>query len=300
MTPRRSEASTLVGLDIGGTKTHAMCWRQGSVVAEATAGSANIQNVSLDAAKAGIAQVFDHLDAGTIDRVVAGAGGIDTEQDAQRLRAMIGVHAPNARIQVVHDSRLILAAGGAETGMAVILGTGSAVWGINPAGAEARAGGWGYLLGDESSGYWMGREAVRSTLRAFNREEPVGELGRLVLEANKVSSPDELIGLFHGATDRGYWAQQSPLVFAAHELGDPHAGKIIDAAVAYVLEALGDVSKVLGTLGPVVIGGGLGANVRLYQQRLKTALSAAGFQDIRFLEVDPVHGALFLAGKTDA
>ncbi|MHA7242588.1 N-acetylglucosamine kinase [Paeniglutamicibacter antarcticus] len=300
MTPRRSEASTLVGLDIGGTKTHAMSWKGGVVVAEATAGSANIQNVSLVEARASIAQVFQELDAGAIDRVVAGAGGIDTEQDAERLRAMIALHAPNALIQVVHDSRLILAAGGAAAGMAVILGTGSAVWGINVAGQEARAGGWGYLLGDEGSGYWMGREAVRSTLRVFNREEPPGELARLVLEANNVSSPDELIGLFHGPTGRRYWAQQASLVFAAHAHTDPQAAGIIDAAVGYVLEALGDVSKILAIKGPVVIGGGLGANEPVYQQRLRTALSAWGLEDLRFLDVDPVLGALFLAGEPDS
>lgn len=299
MTPRRSEASTLVGLDIGGTKTHGMLWSGGEAVAEATSGSANIQNVSFEAAQANIAQVFEGFGTRRIDRVVAGAGGIDTARDAERLHSMIARHAPGARIQVVHDSRLILAAGGTMVGMAVILGTGSAVWGINPEGTEARAGGWGYLLGDEGSGYWMGREAVRSTLRGFNREEPPGELSRLVLEANKVSSPDELIGLFHGATDRRYWAQQSPLVFAAHAAGDPLAQEIIDAAVDYVLGALKDVSGVLGIAGPVVIGGGLGSNEPLYQHRLRTALSGSGLEDIRFLDVDPVLGALFLAGRPE-
>lgn len=297
MSPANAEVTALVGLDIGGTKTHGVRWLNGGIVAEAKAGSANIQNVSMEAATKNIAQIFEGLGPGRIDRVVAGAGGVDTAEDAERLRAMIAVHAPEAVIQVVHDSRLILAAGGAATGMAVILGTGSAVWGINPAGKEARAGGWGYLLGDEASGYWMGREAVRHTLREFNRGKQPGELARLVLQANDVSSPDKLIGLFHGDTDRRYWAQQSPLVFSANQAGDPAAARIIDDAVAYVLEALGDVSEVLGLQGPVIIGGGLGTHQAVYQRRIRAALSASGLEEIRFLEVDPVLGALFLAGQ---
>lgn len=297
MPAARTQTTTLVGLDIGGTKSHGVRWIDGRMIAEAKTGSANVQNVSVQVAVENIARMFEALGPGRIDKVVAGAGGIDTAADAQRLRSMIAVHAPEADIEVVHDSHLILAAGHASTGMAVILGTGSAVWGINAAGKEARAGGWGYLLGDEASGYWMGRESVRHTLREFNREEPVGELGRLVLEANHVSSPDELIGLFHGDTDRRYWAQQSPLVFQAHGAGDTGATRIIDEAVAYMVTALGDVSTVLGIAGPVVIGGGLGMHQPLYQQRLREALAGIGLEGIAFLGEDPVFGALFLAGK---
>ena len=295
MPPERSQTTTLVGLDIGGTKSHGVRWLDGEMVAEAKTGSANVQNVSVQVAVENIAQMFEALGPGRIDRVVAGAGGIDTAADAQRLRSMIAVHAPEADIEVVHDSHLILAAGHASTGMAVILGTGSAVWGINAAGKEARAGGWGYLLGDEASGYWMGREAVRHTLREFNREEPLGELGRLVLEVNHLSSPDELIGLFHGDTDRRYWAQQSPLVFKAYGAGDAAAARIIDEAVAYMVTALGDVATVLGIAGPVVIGGGLGMHQPLYQQRLREAWVGIGLEGLVFLDEDPVLGALFLA-----
>lgn len=295
MTPSYAENLALVGLDIGGTKTHGVRWLNGYIVAEAMAGSANVQNVSMEAATRNIARIFEGLGPGRIDRVVAGAGGVDTAEDGRRLRAMIEVHAAGAAIQVVHDSRLILAAGETPTGMAVILGTGSAFWGINAEGREARAGGWGYLLGDEASGYWMGREAVRHTLREFNRNQQPGMLARLVLQANDVASPDELIGLFHGDTDRRYWAQQSEVVFRAYESGDPAAVRIIDDAVAYVAEKLGDVSTVLGIRGPVIIGGGLGMHQPVYQQRIRTALSAMGLEGIRFLDVDPVLGALFIA-----
>lgn len=287
----------LVGLDIGGTKTHAMAWNGETQIAEAVSGSANVQNVSIETARANIAEVFATLGAGSIDRVVAGAGGIDTEADAQLLRSLIAVHAPSAEIMVVHDSKLILAAGQASTGIAVILGTGSAAWGINAAGVEGRAGGWGYLLGDEASGYWMAREAVRHTLREFNRGKEPSELGRRVLSANNISSPDELIGLFHGATDRRYWAQQSPLVFEALAAGDRASEGIVRNAVSYVSETLDDLSALLKINGPVIIGGGLGMHQPVYQSMLREALESVGLREVHFLEVDPVQGAKFISDQ---
>ncbi len=295
MSISRQEPLALVGLDIGGTKTHAVRWSGETQLAEAKSGSANVQNVSVETARANVAEAFAALGAGHIDRVVAGAGGIDTEADAELLRSMIAVHAPDAEILVVHDTRLILAAGHASTGMAVILGTGSAAWGINAEGKEGRAGGWGYLLGDEASGYWMGREAVRHTLREFNKGQAPGELGRRVLAANNVDSPEELIALFHGDTDRRYWAQQSPLVFEALAAGDSDSAVIVGDAVKHVCQMLGDLSALLETRGPVIIGGGLGMHQPVYQQMLRAGLVDKGLADIRFLVLDPVEGTKFIS-----
>lgn len=285
----------LVGLDIGGTKTHAMRWNGETLLAEAKSGSSNVQNVSVEMARANIAEVFAGLGEGHIDRVVAGAGGIDTEADAEFLRALIAVHAPEAEILVVHDTRLILAAGRASVGIALILGTGSAAWGVNAQGIEGRAGGWGYLLGDEASGYWLGREAVRHTLREFNRGQQPGELAKRVLAANNISSPDELIALFHGDTDRRYWAQQSPLVFEALAAGDPDSAQIVEAAVAHVRQMLADLSELLQIKGPVIVGGGVGMHQPVFQAKLRAALETLGIDDVRFLDVDPVEGTKFIS-----
>lgn len=298
MTEPRAHALALVGLDIGGTKTHAMRWNGELKIADAKSGSANVQNVSLETAKDNIAEVFAALGSGNIDRVVAGSGGIDTEDDAHQLRSMIEVHAPEAEILVVHDTRLILAAGQATIGFSVILGTGSAAWGVNASGREGRSGGWGYLLGDEASGYWMAREAVRHTLREFNRGQEPGELAARVLKANRVESPDELIALFHGEANRRYWAQQSPLVFEALGAGDAQAAQIVTDAVDHVGEMLKDLSDLLGAHGPVIIGGGVGMHQPVFQEKIRAKLEGLGLRNIRFLDVDPVVGAKFLSDQS--
>ena len=107
--------SILIGLDIGGTTTHGLRAEDGRPVQEAVGGSANVQNVSPAQASRALAGVLGELGASAADVVVAGAGGVDTPADAEALRALIAPHTGAARIVVVHDTRLVLAAGGCST-----------------------------------------------------------------------------------------------------------------------------------------------------------------------------------------
>ena len=286
-------APDVIGLDIGGTKTHGVRWNAGVAVAEAKSGSANVQNVPPEEAARNLAELFAAL-GGHADRVVAGSGGVDTDSDAEALRVLIAQQVPGARIDVVHDTRLILAAGAASTGIAVIAGTGSVAWGMDAKGRQARSGGWGYLLGDEGSGYWVAREAVRATLHRYNRAEPVGVLGESVLRANGVQAPEELIALFHGPYGRRYWAGQAHLVFDAARAGDSVAEVIVNEAARHLRGLVGDVATVLGLRSPVIIGGGLAVHQPRLQELLARGLREDGFSEVRFLAVDPVHGVDYL------
>ena len=288
------QSADAVGLDIGGTKTHAIRLRRGVVTAETVAGSANVQNVTADAARAALAEVFTALGTDGVTRVVAGSGGVDTAADAAALAALISAHVPDAALDVVHDTRLILAAGAASQGIAVIAGTGSVAWGVDAAGTQARAGGWGYLLGDEGSGYWVGREAVRHALRLSNLGREPDALSAALLRAESITDPTELIGLFHGPTGRRYWAARAGLVFDAAQAGNTAAADIVHAAADHLAELTLDVARRLKLAGPVVIGGGLGMHQRLLQDLLRTRLSSAGMKDIRFLSADPVFGTAYL------
>lgn len=293
----RPGAGDIIGLDIGGSKTHGIRVRDGQVTAEARAGSANVQNVSADQAAVALAELFDALGEGPVSRVVAGSGGIDTPQDAERLRTLIASHAPGAPVDVIHDTRLILAAGQSRTGVALIAGTGTAAWGVNEAGLEARAGGWGYLLGDEGSGYWIAREAVRAALRDFNRNLPATELTGNLLRSCSLDQVDHLIGAFHGPAGRGYWAARAPLVFEAAGRGQPEAAAIIDAAAVHLAELAAQTARQLGLTGPIVVGGGMAASP-LLRQMLGGKLEAADLTDIRFLDRDPVFGVVYLTGHS--
>ena len=294
------EPGAVIGLDIGGTKTHGVRFENGVPAAEATVGSSNVQNVSREAAAANLAEIFARIGASPVGQVYAGAGGIDTDEDARNLAALIRPHVPGARITVVHDSRLLLAAGGATTGVAVIAGTGSAAWGRNGRGEEARAGGWGYLLGDEGSGYWLGREAVRHSLRRMNQGLEPDTLTRSLLEACGLDHPNKLIALFHSPeTGRRFWAQQARHVVAAAEAGHDASRKLIERAGKDLAELTLQVLRQLGLHGPVILGGGLGINVRLLQEAFRDGLAAEGYSDVRAVEQEPVFGVLQLLAEQD-
>ncbi|TDT78378.1 N-acetylglucosamine kinase-like BadF-type ATPase [Arthrobacter sp. AG258] len=291
-------AAALIGLDIGGTKTHGVRFENGVPVAESIAGSANVQNVNREAARANLAEIFADIGYGDVGQVYAGAGGIDTESDAEALQALIAPFAPKALTRVVHDSRLLLAAGRVSSGVAVIAGTGSAAWGRDPRGVEARAGGWGYLLGDEGSGYWLGREAVRHSLRRMNQGYEADALTRSLLRACDLDHPNQLIALYHSAaTGRRYWAQQARLVVDAADAGHLPSQKMLERAGQDLADMTAQTLSQLGITGPVVLGGGLGMHVMQLQSAFREALAKAGISDVRSVDQDPVFGVTQLVAE---
>lgn len=284
---------TVIGLDIGGTKTRGVRFEDGTPVRDESTGSSNVQNVTREAAEKSLAELFAMIGGGAVDRVLAGAGGIDTEADARALAELIEPHVPGAQVTVVHDSQLLLAAGRASTGVAVIAGTGSAAWGKNADGVEARAGGWGFLLGDEGSGYWLGREAVRHSLRRMNKGLEPDALTAALLDSCGVDDPNELIALFHSKeTGRRYWAQRAATVVETAKAGLDVSRQLLDQAGRDLAELAAQPVRQLGLDGPVILGGGLGMNVEPLQAAFRAGLAAHGITDVRVLDQEPVFGVL--------
>lgn len=291
-------AGIIIGLDIGGTKTRGIRFEDGIPAADESVGSSNVQNVSRDEAARNIAELFVRIGEGPVSRVYAGSGGIDTVEDAEALAALIRPHVPGAVVTVVHDSRLLLAAGRARTGVAVIAGTGSAAWGKNADGAEARAGGWGYLLGDEGSGYWLGREAVRHSLRRMDQGLTVDPLTAALLESCGVDHPNRLIALFHSPdTGRRFWAQQARHVVEAAARGHQESRDMLDQAGKDLAGLALQVLRQLGINGPVILGSGLGMNVVPLQEAFRRHLADGGAADVRVLDQEPVFGVLQLVAE---
>nr|WP_255470868.1 BadF/BadG/BcrA/BcrD ATPase family protein [Pseudarthrobacter sp. B4EP4b] len=296
--PLNAPGGVVIGLDIGGTKTRGVRFEDGVPVMDESAGSSNVQNVTRDEAAQNLASLFARIGSGDVSHVYAGSGGIDTEEDAAALAALIEPHVPGAQITVVHDSRLLLAAGHASTGVAVIAGTGSAAWGRNADGGEARAGGWGYLLGDEGSGYWLGREAVRHSLRRMNQGLPVDQLTAALLQSCGVDHPNKLIALFHSPdTGRRFWAQQARSVVEAAAAGHAASQEMLDQAGKDLAALALQVLQQLGIQGPVILGSGLGMNVVPLQEAFRRHLAEAGVTDVRILDQDPVFGVTQLLAE---
>ncbi|MDQ6920100.1 MAG: ATPase [Candidatus Dormibacteraeota bacterium] len=287
----------LVGIDAGGSKTMGMRVEEGRVIREARSASANISSVGVEEAGRQLDLLLDQLDRSGVAAACIGAAGADTQEGEERLRHLLQGKLPEARVQVVHDTRLVLAAAGVEPGIVLISGTGSVAWGVGPTGEETRAGGWGYLLGDEGSGFAIAREAVRHALVTVDRDLAPDRLSRRLVEACGLDRPGQLLDFFYADSNRRSWADRARVVFELAEDGDPASEKIVEAAAAALAELAVVVSERLSLTGPVVMAGGLVVNQPRLQSEVRARLGKRGVTDVRLLEVEPVVGAVRLAER---
>lgn len=287
--------SGVIGLDIGGSKTHGVRLADGQVVAEALAGSANLASVGAAEAGRQLDVLLNRLGRDGVTAVCAGAAGADTAEGAGRLRELVAAKVPGARLSVVHDTALVLAAAGVDEGVAVISGTGSVAWGRRQDGTQVRAGGWGYLLGDEGSGYWVGREAVRHALARLDRGEPADRLTQQLAADCGVQRPGQLLDHFYAHPERRYWAGRARVVFELAGDGDAAANRIIATAATALATLAVHVAARLDLPGPVILAGGLAVHQPMLQAQVRSHLADQGITDLRVLLRDPVHGAVRLA-----
>jgi glucosamine kinase len=283
--------NAVLGLDIGGTATRAVVEAGGRTLCDRSAGSGNPAAVGWDVARANLREVLEPLPGTTVRAVCAGAAGGGDAAAAERLRTLLAELLPGARALVVTDARLVLAAAGTEAGVALIAGTGSIAYGRTSDGREARAGGWGHLLGDEGGGYWIVREAIRHLLRAEDARRPLSAPQRALLAEAGAKSGLELAHRFHDEREPGRWAALASGVLAWADR-DPGAGAIARRGAAglaglatQVREALGDPAL------PVVLAGGL----LLGAPRLEREVRGRLVDPVTRLERPPVLGAVRLA-----
>jgi N-acetylglucosamine kinase-like BadF-type ATPase len=154
----------VVGIDAGGSKTRAFAVdREGAVVGRGAGGGANLLS-SPDPAGSIAAALTESLGSAKPEAVVLSCSGGDRPADREKGRAILTqLVGPAVRIEVTHDAIAALYAGNpAGCGVVLISGTGSIAFGRNDEGDERRAGGWGYLIGDEGSAVWLGLEGLRA------------------------------------------------------------------------------------------------------------------------------------------
>jgi N-acetylglucosamine kinase-like BadF-type ATPase len=188
----------VLGIDAGGTKTVCiLADEQGEAIAEARSSGANLQAVGELEVEKVLHQVMEDAlgDRGILPQAIClGIAGVDRDDDLAIVRSIMRRIAYKARTLVVNDALVALVAGaGAEPGLVLVAGTGSIAYGRNREARAARAGGWGYVLGDEGSGYWIGRRALGAVVRqADQRGRPTLLTGRL-LQHFGIGKPQDLV-----------------------------------------------------------------------------------------------------------
>ncbi len=289
--------TTVLGLDIGGTHSRARLERDGAVVGEANGPSASLAAAGRDRAGEAVRALLRELALGpgaSLDAVCVGTAGTGASESDAFFVELLSPLTRGGRVLVVNDARIVLAAGGLTEGIACIAGTGSIAVGV-AADREERAGGWGYLLGDEGSGYWVVREALRELALRQDTHSPLGPLGAAVMGATRCPDMASLMQRWYDRPSPDEWAALAPLVL---DRGDRFGEEIAERTAQALASAISAVHVRLGGPPglPVVLAGGLVAQhqdvaartVRTVQSRLPDA-------DVRVLREPPVAGAVRLA-----
>jgi N-acetylglucosamine kinase-like BadF-type ATPase len=233
--------------------------------------------------------------------ICLGIAGVDRPDDARIVRGIMKRIGYKARILVVNDALVALEAGApGQPGVVVIAGTGSIAYGRNDRNQAARAGGWGYMLGDEGSGYWIGRAAVRAVLRESDRRGPATQLTALLLNYYGVARPQDVIHqVYHGTLRPAAISALAQCVMSAFNDGDQVAIGILRAAADHLESSGLSVARRLELVGsefPFVLSGGIFRAVPWLEEELTRRLPLASPRSRTvLLNVEPAAGAVALA-----
>lgn len=295
----------VLGIDAGGTKTVCqLANANGEVLGEARRGGANLQAVGELEVEKVLHEVMEEAlgDHDVVPRAIClGIAGVDRPDDAQVVQAIMRRIGYKAHVIVVNDALVALEAGApGRPGVVVIAGTGSIAYGRNAENLAARAGGWGYMLGDEGSGFWIGRAALRAVLREADRRGPATQLTGLLLNYYGVPRAQDLIAqVYHGSLRPSAIASLAQCVQGAFSAGDAVAIGILRSAADQLESAALSVARRLDLIGsdfPFVLAGGIFRAVPWLEEELarRLPMAAPRGRAVRLNE-EPASGAVRLA-----
>ena len=224
------------GIDGGGTLSRiAIVDSNGKVLARSEAGSTNIYSVTKEEVFRNLSLLLDSalksagLEKKDLTAGCIGSAGLARENEKKIFRGFFGeLLGPEFPVKLCNDGEILLCGGlNNLEGYCLIAGTGSIALGRSRAGKMVRAGGHGYMLGDEGSAAWIGRSAIARILRSLeNRDYPTDMLSA-ILEAAGLSQNGDLIQYVHHDADKAKIAALAPLVTAAAREEDPLAIDIL-------------------------------------------------------------------------
>src|SRR5215203_4618875 len=223
----------VIGIDAGGTKTVCLLADEdGQILSRARGEGANLQA----AGELQVEKILHTVMAQALgDRRLApsaiclGIAGVDRPNDAAIVSGIMHRIGFNSRIVIVNDALIALETGApGQPGVVIISGTGSIAYGRNAKGEAARSGGWAYVLGDEGSGYWIGRAALRSVVRESDGRGHATAMTPLVLAHFGAARPEDLVhAIYDGALRPSAIAAVARAVQTAADDGDELALQIL-------------------------------------------------------------------------
>lgn len=292
----------VLGIDAGGTRTTCLLVDEsGNVIGEARGAGANLQS----AGELEVEKVLHDLVGRALGShpqpatICLGMAGVDRPGEAATIRQILERIGHRAQVLVVNDALIALEAGiPGGAGTVVIGGTGSIAYGRDTHGRAARSGGWGHVLGDEGSGYWLGRLALRAVVRAADGRAGATAMTGPVLRHFGATRPQELVRHIYVAGARpSAIAALAKIVGAAAEAGDAVASELVSLGARELAMAAASVATRLGIeREPIVLSGGTLRGLDLLRTTLVADLARRlPGAEVRLLSAEPAYGAVRLA-----
>ena len=297
------EAQFIVGVDGGGSGTRArLCDLHGHVLGFGQAGPSGLgQGVEQAWVHIGqaIAAAFHgaQLSQPGPEQIALGLGLAGSEVSAQS-QAFFAQAPRYARVVLDNDGyTTVLGAHAGRPGVVVAAGTGTVGEVLRADGTRHRVSGWGWMVGDEGGGAWLGKHAMQHAMQACDGRAPTGPLARAVwakVAPPQDSDPNTVANLTNFASEniltwcavagQNQYAQLAPLVFECAQT-DLAASGLLSAAV-HELETIAAALDGDGCL-PLVVCGSVGQRLLpLFKESTRQrCVSAAG---------DSADGALLL------
>src|SRR5438034_507479 len=300
----------VLGIDAGGTKTVCLLAdERGTIISAARGPGANLHAAGELAVEKVLHEVMEEaigdraIDNRPIvpDTICLGIAGVDRADEAQLVRAIMRRIGYKSRVLVVNDALIALVAGARDDpGILINAGTGSIVYGRNGAGEAARAGGWGHMIGDEGSGYWIGREALAAVMRGADGRGPETALAAEILGHFGVADVSRLPRIVYDREmPRMSVAALGPIVQAVASNGDAVAMRLLERAAEELVLAARSVTTRLEMRGDAFtffLAGGVFRVVPWLADELPHRLvEVAPRSQVQILQDEPAVGAVWLA-----
>jgi N-acetylglucosamine kinase-like BadF-type ATPase len=295
----------VLGIDAGGTKTVCLLAdANGAIISEARGAGANLHVAGELAVEKVLHEVMERAigDRGIAPAAIClGIAGVDRDDEERTVRAIMRRIGLKARTLVANDALVALVAGAGDApAIVIIAGTGSIVYGRNANAEAARAGGWGHMIGDEGSGYWIGREALTAVMRAADGRGPGTQLTADILRHFEVSDVSRLPRIVYDREQpRMAVAALGPLVQTATDRRDPVATVILERASEELVVAARSVATRLEMRGDAFtfyLAGGVFRVVPWLADQLPARLAEVAPRcQVELLDREPALGAVWLA-----
>ncbi len=234
----------VIGIDGGGTKTKLVQANlRGEILNTYTSGATNILSSGIDTARNSIYTVLDELKEKNLVNckyLCIGTAGAGRESIKIELNKMFREYGYSGELFITHDAETALIGGTGETkGILIIAGTGSICYGQNEKGETHRVSGWGHIVGDEGSAYYIGVKIITAIMKAYDGRYNKTVLTKLMLEHLNLDNEEQIITyIYNKDIKKQDIASYAILIEQACNLNDSIALEIINQTINELVQSV--------------------------------------------------------------